>query len=179
MRALRLSRLFRRFRREDGNATVEFTILVPLLFMIFFATLEAGLMMLRWASIDRASDMVIRQLRLGQIASPTHELLRREICDRTFMISNCYENTVVEITEISRANFLLPQPNTPCVTRTDTIIMPVTQVTPGQQNDLMLIRVCVTVDALMPSSTYGLPIEYDAQGGYALSVASVYVNEPS
>ena len=50
---------------------------------------------------------------------------------------------------------------------------------PGQQNDLMLIRVCVTVDALFPTSVYALPIDYDAQGGYALAVASVYVNEPS
>lgn len=179
MRALRLSPMLRRFRREDGNATVEFTILVPLLFMIFFATLEAGLMMLRWASIDRASDMVIRDLRLGLIPNPTQQLLRQEICDRVFMIDDCFENSVVEITEINRATFAMPQQDAPCVTRNNQILVPVTQITPGQQNDLMLIRVCVTADALMPSSTYSLPIAYDARGGYALSVASVYVNEPS
>lgn len=177
MRALRLIHRFR--SSEDGTASVEFSILVPLLFAIFVAALESGLMMVRWTSIDRASDMVIRQLRLGQLVNPTAQTLRREICDRTYMIENCFENTVVEITEINRATFQMPATDEPCVTRTDRIIVPVTQIVPGQQNDLMLIRVCVTVDALFPTSVYALPIEYDAQGGYALAVASVYVNEPS
>ena len=175
-----LSRLIRRFRREEeGNATIEFVILMPLLFTIFAAALESGLMMVRWTSIDRASDMVIRSLRLGQYANPDAIMLRREVCDRTFMIENCFENSVVEITRINRTTFQMPAPNAPCVRRDGTVIVPVTTVTPGQQNELMLIRVCVTVDALMPTSTYALPIQYDAQGGYALSVSSVYVNEPS
>lgn len=177
---MRVSSLFKRFRKsEDGTSTVEFAILVPLVFSIFVAALESGLMMVRWTSIDRASDMVIRQLRLGQLANPTARLLREEICERTYMIENCFENTVVEITEINRTTFQMPAADEPCVTRTDAIIVPVTTITPGQQNDLMLIRVCVTVDALFPTSVYALPIDYDAQGGYALSVASVYVNEPS
>lgn len=177
---MRLSRLIRRFRRrEDGNATIEFVILMPLVFTIFAAALESGLMMVRWTSIDRASDMVIRSLRLGQYVNPDALMLRREICDRTFMIENCLENTVVEIREINRATFQMPAPDAPCVTRADTVIQPVTEVTPGQQNDLMLIRVCVTVDAIFAGSTFAVPISYDAQGGYAISVASVYVNEPS
>ena len=177
MRAFPLIRRF--LRREDGNATVEFTILVPLLFTIFIATLESGMMMSRWASIDRAADMVIRSLRLGQYTNPDAEFLRQEICDRVFLVENCYENTAVDIRRISRTTFLLPDQNDPCVTRDDEIIQPVTTVVPGQQNDLMLIRVCVTVDAIFPTSAYAIPIELDAQGGYALSVASVYVNEPS
>lgn len=170
---------FRRFlRQEEGNASVEFAILVPLLFAIFVATLEGGLMMSRWAGIDRAADMVIRNLRLGQYENPTPELLRQEICDEVFLVENCYENTAVDIRRINRANFLLPDQNDPCVTREQDIIQPVTEVTPGQQNDLMLIRICVTVDALFPTSRFAMD-DLDAQGGYALSVSSVYVNEPS
>lgn len=173
-------RLIKRFRRDErGSSTIEFVILMPLLFAIFAAALECGLMMLRWTSIDRASDMVIRSLRLGQYVNPTAVMLRQEICNRTFMIEDCFENTVVEIREIDRANFQFPATNAPCVTRQDAVIQPVTQVTPGQQNDLMLIRVCVTTDALFAGTAYAVPITYDAQGGYAISVASVYVNEPS
>ena len=76
MRALRLIHRFR--RSEDGTSSVEFVILMPLVFAIFVAALESGLMMVRWTSIDRASDMVIRQLRLGQLANPTARLLREE-----------------------------------------------------------------------------------------------------
>lgn len=177
---MRISRLLRRFRRDEGgSSTVEFVILMPVLFTIFAAALESGLMMLRWTSIDRASDMVIRSLRLGQYVNPDALMLRQEICDRTFMIEDCFENTVVEIREIDRATFQFPATDAPCVTRQDTVIQPVTQITPGQQNDLMLIRICVTTDALFAGSAFAIPITYDAQGGYAISVASVYVNEPS
>lgn len=171
--------LHRFWRREDGNATVEFAILVPLLFTLFIATLETGLMMTRWVSIDRASDIVIRNLRLGFYQNPTPLMLRNEVCRNTFMIENCVENLVVDIREIDRATFFMPADNAPCVLRNDDIIQPVVEIEPGQQNDLMLIRVCVTTDALFPTSAYAVPIQLDAQGGYALSVASVYVNEPS
>jgi hypothetical protein len=177
---MRMSKLFRRYKREeDGTSTVEFVILVPLLFSIFVATLEIGMMMSRWSGIDRAADMVIRSLRLGQYVNPDAEMLRREICDRVFLIENCFENTAVDIREIDRATFLMPDEDEPCVTRDDEVIQPVTQIVPGQQNDLMLIRVCVTVDAIFPTSSTALPIQLDAKGGYALSIASVYVNEPS
>jgi Flp pilus assembly pilin Flp len=177
---MRLSSMIRRFRRrEDGTVTVEFVILVPLIFAIFIATLEIGMMMSRWSGLDRAADMVIRSLRLGQYQNPTALLLRQEICDEVLLVENCFENIAVDIRRINRATFLMPDDDEPCVTRDQNIIQPVTQVTPGQQNDLMLIRVCIAVDALFPTSRYALPITLDAQGGYALSVASVYVNEPS
>jgi Flp pilus assembly protein TadG len=175
-----LTHLLRRFlQREDGNATTEFVILVPLLFSIFVATLEIGLMMSRWSSIDRAADMVIRNLRLGQYENPTAQLLRTEVCNEVFLVENCFENTAVDIRRINRATFVMPGEDDPCVTREEEVIQPVTEITPGQQNDLMLIRICVTVDAMFPTSHYAVPIELDEQGGYALSVASVYVNEPS
>jgi Flp pilus assembly protein TadG len=178
---MRLFRLLRRFRqREEGNASVEFVVLVPLLFSIFFAALENGLMMIRWTAIDRASDMVIRQLRLGQLVNPTAQSLRQGFCDRTLMITDCVANTVVEIRRIDRTTFVMPAPNAPCANRTtSTTILPVTTITPGQANDLMLIRICVSVDALIPEGAFALPLTLDAQGGYALSVASVYVNEPN
>lgn len=171
----------RRFwRREDGTASVEFAILVPLLFTIFIATLETGLMMTRWVSLDRATDIMMRSLRLGLYQNPNAVMLRNEVCRNTFMIENCAENLVVDIREINRATFAMTAENAPCVLRdSNAIIQPVVEITPGQQNDLMLIRVCVTVDAMFPTSAYAVPIELDAQGGYALSVASVYVNEPS
>jgi Flp pilus assembly protein TadG len=177
---MRRDGFMRRFwRHEDGNATAEFAILVPLLFTIFIATLETGLMMTRWVSLDRASDMMIRSLRLGLFQNPTAASLRTAVCDNTFLIENCEENLVVDIREIDRATFLMPAADAPCVLRQEDIIQPVVTITPGQQNDLMLIRVCVTTDAMFPTSTFAVPIELDAMGGYALSVASVYVNEPS
>lgn len=175
-----LSTMIRQFwRREEGTATVEFVILVPLIFSIFIATLEIGMMMSRWSSIDRAADMVIRSLRLGQYQNPTAQFLRQEICDEVFLVENCFENIAVDIRRINRTTFVMPGDDDPCVTRDTDIIQPVTEITPGQQNDLMLIRVCITVDAMFPTSRYAVPITLDARGGYALSIASVYVNEPS
>ena len=49
----------------------------------------------------------------------------------------------------------------------------------GQQNDVMLVRVCVVQDAMFPTSGIGLGLPKDAQGGYGLVSVTAFVTEPS
>jgi hypothetical protein len=55
----------------------------------------------------------------------------------------------------------------------------VTQLQIGQQNDVMLVRVCVVQDAMFPTSGIGLGLPKDAQGGYGLVSVTAFVTEPS
>jgi hypothetical protein len=57
--------------------------------------------------------------------------------------------------------------------------LPVTQLQFGQQNDVMLVRVCVVQDAIFPTSGIGLGLPKDSQGGYGVIAVSAFVVEPS
>jgi Flp pilus assembly protein TadG len=84
-----LSRLFRRARREDGSATVEFVIVVPVVMTIFVASVEAGFYMTKHALMERGLDLVMREIRLDHIGSFENNKLRSLICDATPILSDC------------------------------------------------------------------------------------------
>lgn len=178
---MRIKEYIRRFAlQETGNVTVEFTVLVPLLFMLFAASIESGWAMTRWVMADRALDVVMRNLRLGKYETITAALLRDEMCKVAKTIADCKNNTTVELTTINRTTFAFPSTAVPCVQRTagQANVIPVTTVTPGQQNDLMLVRVCVQIDAIFAPSAYAVPESLDGKDGFSMVLSSVFVNEP-
>lgn len=171
-------RLRRFWRRDDGTATVEFVLTVPVLLMIFMASLESGLLMTRYISLERAVDMTVRNLRLGQYPNPTHDLLKREICGRSSVLVDCSNAIRIELVPVDTATWNLPTSRVGCVDRADEDIAPVIEVNPGQPNDLMLVRVCIVQDALFPTTGIGLRLPKDADGGYGLVALSSFANEP-
>jgi hypothetical protein len=65
-----------------------------------------------------------------------------------------------------------------CVDREEDIV-PVTQLQIGQQNDVMLVRVCVVQDAMFPTTGVGLGLPKDDQGGYGLITTTAFSVEPN
>ena len=173
-----MRRLARGFRREDGTATIEFVMAVPVLLTVFMASFESGLLMTRAIMLEQAVDITMRELRLGHYTLPDADLLKAEICKRTVIFKSCEDNIMIEMTRVSTLNWALPKTDVVCVDREEEI-QPVTVLQIGQQNDVMLIRVCVIQDALFPTSKYGLRLATDAQGGYGLVTVSAFVTEPS
>lgn len=175
-------RWFRRlnpaFRREDGTAAMEFVLAVPLLITIFMASFEAGLLMIRSIMLEQSVDMTMRELRLGHYTLPDAALLKTEICKRTVIFKDCQANITIEMTRISTTNWALPGTDVACIDRSEDI-QPVTALQIGQQNDIMLIRVCVVQDALFPTTGIGLGLPKDGQGGYGVISTSAFVTEPS
>jgi len=171
-------RLARAFRREDGTAAVEFVIAVPVLITIFMASFESGLLMTRSIMLEQSVDMTMRELRLGHYPLPDAPLLKHEICKRTVIFKNCETNIMIEMTRISTANWSLPTTGVSCVDRAEDI-QPVTALQIGQQNDIMLVRVCVVQDALFPTTGIGLGLPKDGNGGYGVVAVSAFVTEPT
>ncbi len=173
-----IKHLARGFNREDGTAAMEFVVAVPLLITIFMASFESGLLMTRSIMLEQSVDITMRELRLGHFTLPDAALLKTEICNRTVIFKDCNANIMIEMTRISTSNWALPSTGIKCVDRAEDI-QPVTALQIGQQNDIMLVRVCIVQDALFPTTGIGLGLPKDGKGGYGVIAISAFVTEPT
>jgi len=171
------ARLLRAIRHEDGTASLEFAIVVPILLMIFMASFESGMLMIRHSMLEQAVDVTMRDLRIGLIKNPTADLIKQAICGRSTILVNCQKNIHIELTPVSTTSWDFPSAKTECVDRSE-VIQPSLNFNPGTANEVMLVRVCVVQDAMFPTTGVGLALPKDASGGYGLVAVSAFVNEP-
>jgi len=164
-------------RREDGAVTVDFVIVVPALLMFLVAGVESGVTLTRQVILDRALDIAIRDLRLGTMVEPTHAKLRTSICEHVVIIANCESVLLLELVEVPTNPWSLPPPAVQCIDR-DAEIEPETQFRIGSSNDMMMVRACIIIDPIFPTTPFGLGLPVDASGGYQLYAMSAFVNEP-
>jgi hypothetical protein len=173
-----MRKLGRRFAREDGTASIEFVLSVPLLLTVFMASFEAGMFMARHVMLERAVDMTMRDLRLGLLGDVNHDDLRTLMCERATILHDCDSLLKVQLTPVPSGTWSLPADPATCVDR-NAALNPPTDYTPGSGNELVFVRVCARQDAMFPSTGIGLQLPQDSMGGYALVARSVFVNEPS
>lgn len=173
-----LRHALRRFHGEAGTASVEFAMSVPLIIMILMAAFESGFLMVRAIMLEQSVDMTMRELRLGHYPLPDADLLKEEICKRSVILKDCEDSIVIEMVRVNTASWTLPTNQVACVDREEEI-MPVTQLQIGQQNDIMLVRVCVVQDAMFPTSGIGLDLPKESEGGYGLVAVTAFVTEPN
>ena len=165
------------WRREDANASIEFVILVPVMLMILFASVEAGFLTARQTMLERGMETTMRALRLGRIQPVTLEALRDSICREAVIVPGCRDNLLIELRRLDPQAINLPTGDTPCVNRAEQTT-PAVSLTPGVEHDMILVRACLIYDPLFPTSGYGLGLPLDASGGFRMTAASAYVNEP-
>ena len=165
------------WRREDGTATIEFVIVFPLVMMVFMSVFEAAVLTTRYTMMERALDLTVRALRLSTGMAPTHAEVRDRICAYTNMIPDCANSLIVELTPVQQPAFTMPSHDAPCVNRAAPTA-PLTTLTHGVGNQMMLIRACAIVDPLFPLTGLGLAMTKDASGGLRLVTVSAYVAEP-
>ena len=169
--------LLRRFRKDDSGApTIEFVILFPFLIGFLFSLGEVGVLMVRSVLIDRGVDMAVRDLRIGAIANPSHDALKERICVGAMIFSNCEKAIHLELTPLADMSAFPTGPYT-CADRT-LEVQPVVSFQPGQQNEIMVMKVCMIVNPLFPGSGVGAMLPKDATGGYAIVATTAFVNEP-
>ena len=168
------------WQNERGTASVEFVLAIPALMAIFMASFESGLFMTREIMLQQSVDIVMRELRLGHYPSPvTTDKLKSEICSRTLVFTDCTGNIMIELQKISATTFTLPTASPECRDRSQPI-KPSTTLQIGVENDLMLVRTCIIVDALFPTTGIGLKLTRTSQGGGVQILAvSAFANEPS
>ena len=171
---------------ERGTSTLEFVVLAPIFFGIFFAFFEIGMATMRWVMLEHGVDITMRELRLGQIpsehlASPsaTHNYLRQQICRYDYLNKNCEDDLYLELVPATASG--LPSTAPDCVNRADRVDPTFNVATGGSGGEdtdqIMYLRACMIVDSIVPPP-YAPPWDYDSQQGYRLVVDSAYVNEP-
>lgn len=176
-----LRRLTHWLRREDGTATVEFVLVVPVLFLLFLSSVEAGFMQLRYVMLERGLDLTVRELRLGQMVDPTQEKVRQEICRFALVIPDCVNSLLVELRPVDTTTWDTLSPDAACINRSE----PIGEQKPPNFNtgtgdqQLMLIRACAIFDPMFPTIGLGLQLAKNPQGTYDLVASSAFVNEPS
>jgi hypothetical protein len=163
--------------REDGTASMEFVLVVPLIFMMFMASIEAGMFMTRYIMLEQALDMTMRDLRLGKIPDPTAVKIRDDVCRRSVLLKDCENNVNIEMRPINTVTWDLPTSRVGCINRAENV-RPALTYNPGQAHEIMLVRICVPQEAVFPTSGIGLNLKKDAGGAYGLVAVSAFVNEP-
>lgn len=173
-----LRRMTRRWRSEDGTASIEFVLTIPFLIAIFMASFESGLLMVRSILLEQSVDITMRELRLGHYTLPDAALLKEEICSRTVIFGDCEANIMIEMTRVSTTTWQMPSTGVQCMDRSEDV-QPVTALQIGQQNDMMMVRVCVIQNAIFPTTGIGLGLPKDGEGGYGVVAVSAFVTEPT
>ncbi len=176
------NRFVRYGRREDGSATVEFVFLFPMFMFLFLMGFESGLYMIRNVMLERAVDISVRDIRLGNGRVPEFSALKENICDDVLVIPNCADSIHIYMTEIEITPGAVAA-NTGdfrCLNRySDEPQFDETDYSIGNTNTMMLVQVCASVHPYFPSTGVGLGLRRDALGGdYAIVASTAFVNEP-
>lgn len=170
----------RRFAKgQDGNATIEFVLVFPLMMAIFLASFELGLLQLRHTMLERGLDLTVRTVRLTTNANPDYDTLREQICDHALLVSDCSNSLKLEMIRLDPWSSFDTVQAPDCIDR-PVDFTPARTWTEGNANDLILLRACVLFDPLFPTSGIGyrLSSAFDNEGAYALTAKSIFVAEP-
>ncbi|WP_146346819.1 TadE/TadG family type IV pilus assembly protein [Phaeobacter marinintestinus] len=171
------SRLKRFARSEGGQSTVEFAIAFPAVITIMLSGIELGFVSLNHSMLERAMDMTVRDIRLGTGTAPQHDEIKSLICARAGFIEGCSSNLRLEMIQVDPRNWSGLDTNADCTDQSEEV-SPVRNFENGQDNELMILRACVKIDPIFPTTGLGANMPQDSYGQYSLVATSVFVQEP-
>lgn len=169
----------RRFgRREDGTATVEFAILFPAFVTILLSGVEQGMITVQHSMLERGLDLAVRNVRLGTGDAPQHDDIKTQICDYAGVLKNCEATLRLEMVQVDLRGAVVLDAYPDCVDTSEPVA-PVRNFVNGRQNELMILRACVKIDPIFPTTGLGNQLVKDGSGQVALVAAAAFVQEPN
>jgi len=167
----------RRFLSEKGAATVELVIVFPFFVGVFLSSYDVAMMNIRAGMLERGLDIIVRQIRLSGGATLDYDQVRADVCNQAGLIPDCMNALKIELIAINTTSWNGLQHRPACVDRRQTI-QPLGNFQNGQENELMLMRLCAVVDPAFPGIGVGRSMPKDASGGYQIIATTAFVNEP-
>lgn len=174
----KLARKLRGFaRKEDGAVTFDFIFVFPVAFMMFIMAYEVGMLSTRHVMLERGLDRTVREVRIGRILSPTHDMLKDRICEYASIIPDCSNNLRLEMLTNNPRAWTPLSKSVACVDREENA-PPVITFNPALNNELMILRACALFDPMVPLGVIGQTIPKESGDAYGLVATSSYVMEP-
>lgn len=169
-------------RDEDGTVSVEFVLVFPVFFGFFLMTYESGMISARHVMLERGVDLAVRDVRIGNLPNPTRDQLRERICDVALIIPDCENQLEIELIRRDPETWTAVNVNARCVDRGEVNPTEIPLDTTAN-NQLMVLRACVRIDPILPTTGLGKAIvdansSSAAQGSYALISMAAFVVEP-
>ncbi|MFT6526495.1 MAG: Flp pilus assembly protein TadG [Celeribacter sp.] len=175
----RLKCLAKRHAQDDsGSATIEFAIMFPLFAFILMGGYEIGYYTVSSSMLDRGLDMAVRDVRLGHMETVDLPTLKRSVCVYAAYVDNCEENIHIALEPVQAVSFAPPSSYAQCIDRSADV-EPATTFSDGTENELMLVRACVRIDPIFPTTWLGAQLESYEGSGYAMVSTAAFVNEPN
>jgi Flp pilus assembly protein TadG len=171
--------LLRALRRDDGNSSIEFTMIFPIFIVLFLSVIEMGVMMTRYMMFERGLDITVRELRLDAEGTYTKDDIRNAICNETLIVGNCQTGLTLEMVRLDNdaENWSFPQSNAVCTNRFADV-EPSTSFTPGSSHDTMYLRACMSVEPMFPWAGLGASLVKDENGTFNMIAQSAFAVEP-
>lgn len=164
----------RRFRRnEDGYSSVELVICATTFMTGFFWVFETGLIMTKQMMLDRAVDIVVRDLRLYNSPTFTHAYIKSRVCEISAVFKDCEQNLNIELDTYDQAAGYTKQFS--CYDKRQDL-SPVTAWNPGQRSEIIYLRACIIIDPMMPNGVALFPNVQET--GIPLVSDTAFMNEP-
>jgi TadE-like protein len=173
---------------ERGTTTIEFVLIVPIILTIFFASFESSFFMIKSVMLERSVDIVVRDIRLGNLDNLNHRLLKKRFCETSALAepTTCIDKMRIWMQPISTADFKMVLPQRHCMDKSakiDPLVdPPAAEFAYGSDNDIMLLHICMLETPLFPTTIVGATLVAANGNGddenYGIVVNSVFVNEP-
>ncbi len=173
-----MKRLLTIFRREDrGHASIEFVIMFPLFFWIMVSAIDIGIITMRSALLERALDVVVRDIRLSTGTAPDHDEIRRRICAANSVVKDCENNLLLEMRIVDLRDWSDLPAQTTCTNQAEET-QPLTTFENGMDNQLMILRACAKITPMFGEQGIGPYLHKDSNGDVAIIALSAFVQEP-
>lgn len=176
----RFKQFTQRHTQDDSGATstVEFCILLPVFIFILMGGYEIGYYTVSSTMLDRGLDLTVRDVRLGIMDEVDLDTMKSSVCTYATYVRNCSDNIKIALEPVDASDFDTPSTYAECIDRSADVDASTT-FTDGSENELMLVRVCVNVDPIFPTTWLGGLLESYEGSGYAMVSTSAFVNEPN
>jgi hypothetical protein len=177
---IRLFKRLRRFRREEnGHATIEFALTFPSMLFLLLSGVELAMISLQHSMLERAMDLTVRDIRLSTGSAPQHDDIKDLLCQRAGFINNCGDNMLLEMVQVDPRDWQPISPNATCTDQSKEVIPVTTFKHDANENELMILRACVKIDPVFPTTGLGASLRKDGAGQFSLVAVSAFVQEPS
>jgi len=166
------------FGDRSGNATIEFVLIFPAFMSFFLMSVEVGVLTLRGVLLDRAMDVLVRDLRLGNFQPESHQELKEEFCSNGIVFAGCEDAIVIELTPFEFTDETLGAAEETVCRDREQDLDPAVQFDPGVQNEMVMIRACLLFEPFFPAGRMAAQLKRPGTDEYALVTISAFVNEP-